>query len=260
MSLISGAIDIHDDIIDESKIKGNRLTVFGKYGKNIALLVGDALIFKGFTMLNNARRYGIPIKKIEVINKIIKKTFFELGDAEALELKLRGRIDVSPEEYLQVVRKKAADVEATTRIGAILGDGSEDEINSLGEYGRILGMLVILRDDIIDMLDPEELIHRIKKEHLSLGILYSLKNPIFRSKILTALKSANSLDDSKNFSILIDKSDGFNKMHNYMFEIAEKAKDKLEKIKNNKKELALLINGMLLPDWKSYLTPPDSNR
>ena len=79
MSLISGAIDIHDDIIDESKIKGDRLTVFGKYGKNIALLVGDALIFKGFTILNNARRYGISIEKIENISKIIKKTVYDVS-------------------------------------------------------------------------------------------------------------------------------------------------------------------------------------
>ena len=195
-----------------------------------------------------------------IVSKIIKKTFFELGDAEALELKFRGRVDVSPEEYLQVVRKKAADVEAITRIGAIIGGGSEDEINTFGEYGRILGMLIILRDDIIDMLDPEELINRIKKEHLSLPILYSLQKPLIKSKILKLLKRVNSLEDSRNLGILVDKSDGFNKTHNYMLTIADKALKILEKTKFNKKELLFLINGMLLPDWKSYLTPPNTNR
>ncbi len=49
-------------------------------------------------------------------------------------------------------------------------------------------MLVILRDDMIDMLDPEETIHRIKKEHLSLAILYALQNPEMKSLVSDLLK------------------------------------------------------------------------
>ena len=62
MSLISGGIDIHDDIIDQSETKGDRPTVFGKFGKDIALLVGDALMFKGFTMLYMAGEEGVPAR------------------------------------------------------------------------------------------------------------------------------------------------------------------------------------------------------
>jgi len=138
MVLICGAIDIHDDIIDQSKDKGSRLTVFGRYGQDIALLVGDALLFKGFTMLYKAVEKGVPAEKIAAVSDIIKRTFFELGEAEALELQFRGRRDVMPEEYLWVVRKKSADFEAYTRIGAIVGGGSGEEIEALGEYGRLL--------------------------------------------------------------------------------------------------------------------------
>ncbi|MFQ5759241.1 MAG: polyprenyl synthetase family protein, partial [Candidatus Bathyarchaeia archaeon] len=53
LSLISGGIDIHDDIIDQSKIKDGRPTVYGKFGEEIALLVGDALLFKGLTFLHD---------------------------------------------------------------------------------------------------------------------------------------------------------------------------------------------------------------
>ena len=42
--LIAGGVDIHDDIIDKSKVKNERLTVFGKYGQDITLLTGDALL------------------------------------------------------------------------------------------------------------------------------------------------------------------------------------------------------------------------
>ena len=258
--LISGAIDIHDDIIDQSKDKGSRPTVLGKFGQDIALLVGDALMFKGFTLLYKAVEIGIPAEKIAAIGDIIKKTFFELGDAEALELQFRGRIDVTPNEYLHVVRKKAADVESYTRISAIIGGGSEEEIDALGEYGRLLGMLVILRDDMIDMLDPEETIHRIKDEHLSLVILYALQNPEMKSLVSALLKKTITTQDAEKLSMLVDEAGGFIHTHECMQEIAEASYDKAKNVKLNNTYLSLLIRGMLLPDWRSYLPPTVSNR
>jgi len=260
LTLISGAIDIHDDIIDQSKNKGTRPTVYGKFGKEIALLVGDALLFKGFTVLYDAVEKGVSAEKIAAIINIINKTFFELGNAEALELQFRGRTDVTPEEYLLVVRKKGADIEAYTRISAILGDASEEEIDALGEYGRLLGMLIILRDDMIDMLDPEETIHRIQKEHINIAILYALQNPKMNTVIRSILKKAITPKNAEKLSTLVDKAGGFARIDAYMNKLAEDASVKIEKAKCNKKHLKLLIRGMLLPDWQNYLAPSKSDR
>jgi len=255
ITLISGATGIHDDIIDQSKTKGPRPTVLGKFGQDIALLVGDALLFKGFNMLYKAVEKGVTTEKIVAISDIIKRAFFELGDAEALALHFRGRTDVTPEDYLRVVRKKAADIEAYTRISAILGDGSEEEIEALGEYGRLLGMLGILRADMIDMLDLKEAIHRIKKEHLSLVIVYALQNPEMNSILCSLLKKTKTLKDAEKLSTFVDKAGGFIHMEECMNKLAEEAYITLEKIKNNRKHLKLLVQGMLLPEWRSYLTP-----
>ncbi len=258
MTLISGAIDIHDDIIDQSETKGSRPTVFGKFGQNMALLVGDALLFKGFNLLYKAVEKGVPAEQIAVISDIIKRTFFELGDAEALELQFRGRTDVTPEDYLCVVRKKAADVEAYTRISAIVGGGSVEEIEALGEYGRLLGMLVILRDDMIDMLDLEETIHRIKKEHLSLVIVYALQKPEMNSILCSLLKKTITKKDAEKLSTFVDKAGGFIHMEECMNKLAEEAHIKIEKIKYNRKYLALLVQGILLPEWQSFLNTKES--
>jgi geranylgeranyl diphosphate synthase type I len=261
VSLISGGIDIHDDIIDQSEKKVGLSTVFGKFGKDIAMLVGDALLFKGFNVLYAAIEKGIPPKQIAIISDIITKTFFELGDAEALELQFRGRVDVSPEHYISVVRKKAADVEACTRISAIVGGGSKEEIEALAEYGRILGMLLILRDDMVDMFDPEETIHRIKKEHLSLVILYALQNTEMKHSISDLIKKTVTEKDVEKLTAIVEKAGGFALMNTYMNELAKDAYNKIELAKFNKNYLAILINGMLLPNWKSYLVPPSiSNR
>jgi len=252
--LITGATKIHDDIIDQSKNKGpQRPTVYGKFGRDIALLAGDALLFKGFTVLYEAVEKGVPAKKIAVISDIIKRTFFELGDAEALAFQFRGRTDVTPEDYLYIVRKKAADIEAYARISAILGDGSEEEIEALGEYGRLLGILGILRADMIDMFDPKETIHRIKKEHLSIVILYALQNPEMKSSVLDLINKIETEEDVEKLSAIVDRAGGFVLLNKYMKELAEDAYEKIESAKFNKNILALLIRGSLLPDWRNYL-------
>jgi len=249
MTLISGAIDIHDDLIDQSKVKGSRPTILGKFGKDIALLVGDALLFKGFTLLHKAVEKGIPAKKVTAIINIIKNTFFELGDAEALELQFRGRMDVTPEEYLRVVRKKAADVEAHTRISAILGGGSEEEIEALREYGRLLGMLIILRDDLIDMIDLEEAVHRIKKEYLPLPILYALQNSKIKPEISSVLsKETMTKRDAEKILAVVDKAGGLSRVEEYMQKLAQNAYSLLEKVRDNNKSLELLTRGMLLSE------------
>jgi geranylgeranyl pyrophosphate synthase len=255
ITLISGATGIHDDIIDQSKTKGSRPTVYGKFGKDIALLVGDALLFKGFNILFKAVEKGVTTEKIVAISDVMKRAFFELGDAEALAFHFRGRADVTPEDYLCVVRKKAADIEAYTRISAILGDGSEEEIEVLGEYGRLLGMLVILRADMIDMFDLKETIHRIKKEHLPLVILYALQNPEMNSFLRSLLKKTKTLKDAEKLSTFVDKAGGYIRMEECMNKLAEEACTKIEKIKHNRQYLELLIQGTLLTDWRSYLSP-----
>ena len=254
MTLISGAIDIHDDIIDQSKIKGSRSTVLGKFGKEIALLVGDALLFKGFALLHKAVEKGIPAEKVAVIIDIVNRTFFELGDAEALELQFRGRTDITPEEYLRVVKKKAADVEAHTRISAILGDGSKEEIEALGEYGRILGMLILLRDDLIDMIDFEEIVHRIKREHLPIQILYVLQNSKIKPEIGSVLsKETITKRDAEKIMAVVDKAGGFDRVVEFMEELAQSACTRIEKVRGDKQHLQLLVRGMLLSEWRNFV-------
>jgi geranylgeranyl pyrophosphate synthase len=45
--LLTGAADLHDDIIDKSKRKGNKQTAYGKFDIELVLLTGDMLLFQG---------------------------------------------------------------------------------------------------------------------------------------------------------------------------------------------------------------------
>ncbi|MFQ6052546.1 MAG: polyprenyl synthetase family protein, partial [Candidatus Hydrothermarchaeota archaeon] len=199
-----------------------------------------------FTLLHEAVEKGIPAEKVADIVDIIKRTFFELGDAEALEFQFRGRMDVTPEEYLRVVRKKAADVEAHTRISAILGGGTKDEIENLGSYGRLLGMLIILGDDITDTFDMKELRHRIKREHLPLPVLYALQNTQTKPLLSPILKKERlSKKDAEKIFEITQKAGGFKRSSELMQEMANDTYRYTKDLKLNRENLILLTRAML---------------
>jgi len=232
LTLLSGATDVHDDMIDKTMTKERRQTVLGRSGGDIALIVGDILIFKGFAELfDGLLHLDLPVeKKLDIAHAIIG-LYLELGDAEALELKFRARTDVKPEEYLHVVRKKAADIEVSMRIGAMLGGGSREQINALGEYGKLLGLIVLLRNDLEDMLDVNMLNSRIKNEALPLPILYALENKGKKESILAILKKGEvKRKEVGRLFTLISKSGDIDKLWELFNDLKAQAKEKI----NNK--------------------------
>ena len=114
-------------------------------------------------------------------------------------------------------------------------------------------MLAILRDDTIDMLDIKKAINRIKKEHLSLTILYALQKPEKDSIMMVLLKKKITKKDTEKLLMFVDKAGGFIQMEECMNKLAEEAYSKLDKIRYNKKILQLLVRGQLIPEWRSYL-------
>lgn len=232
LTLLSGATDIHDDIIDKTMMKEKGKTVPGRFGGDIALMAGDALIFEGFVELfEGITQLDISFEKKLAIVHTVKELYFEMFDGEALELRFRARTDVKPDEYLYVMRKKAADIEAPMRVGAMLGNGSEEQINALGEYGRLLGMIALLRDDLEDLLDFNMLNLRIKNESLPLPILYALGSKEKREEILTILeKEEVKEDEAKRLSALISEAGGLDKLwglfKNFKAEAKARAKNK----------------------------------
>jgi geranylgeranyl pyrophosphate synthase len=228
LTLLSGATDIHDDIIDKTMIKGKRKTVLGAFGGDIALLTGDVLICEGWIELfEGLARLDISLEKKLAIVHTIGGLYCEMCDGEALELRFRARTDVKPDEYLYVVRKKAADVEACMRVGAMLGNGRKEETDALGEYGRLLGMIVLLRDDLEDLLDLDMLNSRIKNESLPLPVLYALENEEKREEILAILKKKEVKgEEAKKLVTLISEAGGLDKLWFLFKEFKAKAKER----------------------------------
>ena len=174
LSMLAAAFDLHDDIIDGSKSKNGVPTVLGKYGPEITLLLGNAFMTYGFTLMGKAAD-KLPRERSDKVFSVLKTLFFEVGNAHASELSMKHKFGVSPRQYMRIIEKKAASTEADMRIGALFGGGNAEEIDAMARCGRILGTLAMLREEFIDVFDKEELNHRIQSETLPVPILYSLQ-------------------------------------------------------------------------------------
>jgi geranylgeranyl pyrophosphate synthase len=182
IAMFAAAFDLHDDIIDQSETKRGQLTVYGKFGQDLTLLLGNAFLMQGFTLLVKSIAEVYPTKMQECID-VLKTNLFEVGNAHALELGLKGKATGKPEEYLDFIKKKAASIEADMSLGAIFGGGTEAEIKALGQYGRILGILTTLREEFIDVFEVEEMLQKINIDRLPIPIIIAMQNTETKKEI-----------------------------------------------------------------------------
>jgi geranylgeranyl pyrophosphate synthase len=233
IALMAAAFDLHDDIIDNSKMKHGLETVFGKYGKEIALLLGNAFLIEGFTHFVESLDELYQVKDEEIV-EILKSSLFELGNAHALELNLKRRVNATPNECMDVVNLKAASIEADMRIGAIVGGGSNSQIEALAKYGRILGVLATLREEFVDVFDIEELNQRVL-EYPPIPVFYAMQDSPSKARIKGILaKRRFTSEDVEELAELVLKTKSVERLKKDMLNLATEAASLLSQFKESR--------------------------
>jgi geranylgeranyl pyrophosphate synthase len=186
IAMMAAAFDVHDDIIDKSKVKHKITTVYGKFGAEMALLLGNAFLIEGFKLFVDSTLI-LPKEKEKSALETLKRLLFEVGNAHALEVGLKERKSVTPDDYMKITEMKAASIEADMHLGALFGGGEDAEVEVLARIGRILGILATLRDDLIDVFDIEELRQRISVQDLPLPLLFAMQDQEAKGKVMNIL-------------------------------------------------------------------------
>lgn len=240
--LLAGGADIHDDIIDESSVKYSKKSVLGKFGKDIAILTGDALLFRGLYVLHEACE-NLPAKQKQLVLEVTMQAFFGISSAEAKESSLKTAGSIIAEDYLNMIKTKAAVAEATMRIGAIIGGGLPQEIGVLANFGKTFGTLLTIRDEFIDIFEIHELKNRAEREWLPLPILYALKDPAKKEEILTLLKGGHITKKAVELTrdIVIDSQET-RQLKNEMRSMIQEQNKQFITIRNNQDKFKLMLD------------------
>lgn len=142
---------IHDDLpcMDNDDYRRGKLTCHKMYGDDIATLAGDALQAAAFRLLSE--QPGDPAKILRCVH-ILAQGAGEDGMVAGQILDLRGeKQNLDETELREVHAHKTGDlIRAACQMGAVLGGGSEAQIQAAGEFAMALGMAFQIRDDMLD--------------------------------------------------------------------------------------------------------------
>ena len=160
LELIHTATLLHDDVIDNSKLRRGQTTANYRWGNDTAVLIGDFFLAKSsqiITALNN----------IEIL-KTVNATICDIVEGELLQLANKNNLAITQKTYLQIISAKTAKLfELAAALPATLADCSQDVKKNIAAYGMHLGIAFQLTDDL---LDPQDL----TEGNLTLPIIYLL--------------------------------------------------------------------------------------
>jgi len=147
MEIIHTGTIIHDDINDHSLLRRGVPTAYRKFGTTSALLSGDYLFVKAFEAVSE---FDKAVRDV-VINSCVL-----LAQGEVIQSQSTGDIDLSEEEYLDIITKKTAGpISAGAKVGGMLAGGSVANTDCLQEYGLNLGIGFQIMDDVLDVTGIE---------------------------------------------------------------------------------------------------------
>ena len=189
LSLIASAADVHDDIMDKSAEKHNKKTVYGKFGADIALLVGDALLFQGLNLLHRESAAFSEEQKLRILS-LVNEAFLKSSKAEAKETAIKGKIEIQPEKYFEILQLKCAVPQVHCQIGAVIAGASDNVVSKMGEFGKTYGIVALIAEEFVDLLTLDELENRLKNECPPLPFLHALQNPMLRHELLQLTSDA----------------------------------------------------------------------
>ena len=193
---------IHDDIIDEQIKRRDRDSFHKRYGNNTSILSAD---FVFGIILEIASRYNDPRVAKELSLAAIK-----MCEGEQRELNMNAR-KVPWVEYLTVISEKTAVLfQTSSKLGAIIGGGNEEEIDGLAGFGVNLGIAYQIHDDILDWETDRKFSNEMKISNDNEENQYVTLMKLKEMANVYAENAKNSLDvirDSEQKEFLHDLAD-----------------------------------------------------
>ena len=147
---------IHDDLpaMDDDDYRRGRLTNHKVFGEAIAILAGDALLTFAFRLLaENAARVAADAATVrDVIVEVVDAAGTRgMVGGQVVDIESEGKaVTAETLEYIHL-HKTAALIRASLRVGAMLAGARADQLATIGEAGRSLGLAFQIVDDILDV-------------------------------------------------------------------------------------------------------------
>ena len=206
LELLHTASLVHDDVVDESGERRGQASVNQVFDNKVAVLVGDYILSTALLQVSYTHS--------EVIVRCLAELGRTLSNGEILQLSNIQNQDISEDIYYQVIKQKTAALfEACAALGAVSAGATESEIESARSFGRNLGIIFQIRDDIFDYYDHGEIGKPTGNDmiegKLTLPVIYALNTTEDEEMITLARKVKNGSVTDEEIARLV----AFTKAH-----------------------------------------------
>lgn len=173
MEMLHTATLVHDDIIDEARVRRGRTSANARWGNDRTVLAGDWLYMTAFDMSLRERSFEI----LDVLTSMTRL----MVEGEIIQLSLVGNSQITEAEHLEIVRRKTAYMfSACAEVGGIAADATLEERRALARYGLSVGIAFQLIDDVLDFVSTEAKLGKpvandIREGKLTLPVIYLME-------------------------------------------------------------------------------------
>ncbi len=187
---------IHDDIADEAELRRGEPCLHLTEGIGLAINMGDlALSLVNGTVVHDDNLDAET--KVRVLTELTEMTRRTIeGQALDIGWARDGRYDITPEDYLVMATHKTAHYSGAVplAVGAIIGGGSETEIEALRNYGLDTGLAFQIQDDLLNLVGTEESTKKDFRNDITEGkrtlvVVHALQNSPRRERLVEILSS-----------------------------------------------------------------------
>lgn len=222
LEIIHMATLIHDDIIDDTKLRRGSETLHSMLGRDIAVYTGDFLFTRAFILISD-------IAEVQLM-KDISKAMAYICEGEIDQNEQRYSKDITVKQYLKRISGKTAALFAIgLAAGGYKADCSKKIVNKLGVVGKDIGMAFQIIDDILDFTGDESSIGKpafndVMQGVYTLPIIFAL-NSMYKAETEEALDKIKQ-DGGKSLRAVLEKSEVIEKTRKIAIKYAEKARNK----------------------------------
>ena len=144
---------LHDDIMDNAAVRRGKPSVFARWGQNVAILSGDAMLICAYRLLS-----GIPAHLLPQVIATFNEMALEVCEGQQYDMDFERRTKVSVVDYMHMIELKTSVLLAGAAvIGATIGGASEEDCRKLRRFALELGLAFQLQDDLLDSYGDEQL-------------------------------------------------------------------------------------------------------
>ncbi len=201
VELLHNATLIHDDVVDDTKLRRGQATINNIWDNHIAVLVGDFF-------LSSALLQAIETDDIKIIKSITNLgKLLSIGEIDQI---YNARYHTLNEDaYFETIYRKTASLFVScVEVGAFAVKASDDDTEKLSKVARLLGLCFQIKDDIFDYFNDEKIGkptgNDLREGKITLPLLHVLLNESLPQHDEMLALSKKEILDTNEINTLIE--------------------------------------------------------